>query len=425
MTRYLPLLLLPFLATLPAKVLAQAGVADSQEHLRAAAAARRAGDEDQVLRSLETARRLNPASLYTQYNLARAYARNGRPDAAFELLEGLARARIDFGMAGDEELDALRGDPRFARLVDELARRTAPVAASTLRHVAPRIDLVAEGIAWDAARERLFFGSMRNGEVYQFDRHGRLSKFAAVADGKPLAAIGMTVDPGRNLLWVVGASFFLAEGFDADAPVVSGVFGFDLDSGTERERYLRDDAGHGYNDVTVAADGTLYLSGARIGRLAPGDGARIEDVATSEPVFGSNGIVVSDDGSRLITSAYPSGIAVVELAGGATRFLEAPDDVSLYGVDGLYLYDGDLVGVQNGTRPWRLMRFSLDEDLTRVVSARAIEFGTPDVPTTGAIVGDVIHYVAQEPTAGDPPSHFDESLHEFLGRTVIRSVPLD
>lgn len=424
MKRLLPLICL--FTALPGQAVAQSGVAESQEHLRAAADARRAGDDVTVMRSLERARELNPASLYTRYNLARAYARNGRADEAFELLEGLARSRIDFGMADDEELAALRDDPRFARLVDDVARRTAPDSTSALRHVAPRLDLVAEGIAWDDDEERLFFGSMRTGEVYQFDRHGRLSKFAELTEGgKPLAAIGMTVDAGRKLLWVVGATFFLAEGYAQDDTVVSGVFGFDLESGAERERYLRDDAGHGYNDVTLAADGSLYLSGAEIGRLVPGENARIESLTTSEPVFGSNGIVVSDDGRRLITSAYPSGIAVIELEDGATRFLAAPDDVSLYGIDGLYLHEGDLVGVQNGARPWRLMRFTLDDGLERVVAARTLEFGTPDVPTTGAIVGNVIHYVAQEPTTENPPTQFDEVLHQYLGRTVIRSVPLD
>ncbi len=419
----LPALLL---ALVPALAPAQSGVAESQDYLRAAAAAQRDGDEAALIRALETARELNPASLFTQYNLARAYARNDMPEPALKLLADLARARVDFGAAGDEGFAALRDDPRFADILDELAAATAPVPGSELRYVVPRLDLVAEGITRDPATGRLFFGSMRTGEIVVFDRDGRLSKFAGIVhEGRPLAAIGMTVDSARGLLWVVGTAFFLTEGHDPGAPTVSGAFGFDLASGAERERYLRDDAGHGYNDLAVAADGTLYLTGAELGRLRPGRRAKIERLETAEPVYGSNGIVVSPDGRRLVVSAYPSGIAVIELADGATRFLAAPYGLTLYGIDGLYWHEGDLVGVQNGARPWRLMRFEVDDGLTRVVRARTIEFGTPDVPTNGAIEDGVMHYVAQEPAVDHPPAHLDEALHEYLGRTVIRSVALD
>lgn len=79
--------------------------------------------------------------------------------------------------------------------------------------------LIPEGIALDAGTGRLFFGSMRTGEVFAVDRHRQVSRFATVEhEGRKLAAIGMTVDAGRGLLWVVGTQFFLTEGYDADAP---------------------------------------------------------------------------------------------------------------------------------------------------------------------------------------------------------------
>jgi len=409
----------------PVTCLAQAGVAESQQHLREAAEARRAGDDARAIRSLETARELNPASLYTRYNLALAHARSGDTERAIELLEDLVDARVDFGMADEPDLAVIRDEPRGRRLLERLRERTKVSANGSLRHEVDRIDLVAEGIAFDAAGGRLFFGSMRTGEVFVFDAAGNLSKFAEVARDGPLAAIGMTVDAGRGQLWVVASSFFLTEGFDDEAPTLSGVFGFDLDTGEARGTYLRDDVEFGFNDVTLAPDGTLYLSGGSLGRLVPGDGAAIELLSTSEPVFGSNGIVVTPDGQRLVTSAYPSGLAVVELTGGATRFLSAPEDLTLYGIDGLYLYEGDLVGVQNGARPWRLMRFRVNDDWTAVTAATTLEFGSPAIATTGAIEGERIHYLAQAPAVDDPPQHLDESLHEYLGRTLIVTVPLD
>ena len=115
---------------------------------------------------------------------------------------------------------------------------------------------------------------------------------------------------------------------------------------------------------------------------------------TDPPLFGTNGVAVAGHGRTLFVSSYPVGIAAIDLASGAARFLTTPNDVSLYGVDGLYWLDGDLIAVQNGIRPWRLTRFELSDDETSVRSARTLEFAHPDVtPTTGAIVDDRIYYI--------------------------------
>jgi sugar lactone lactonase YvrE len=288
-----------------------------------------------------------------------------------------------------------------------------------------RIDLLPEGIAWDAASGRLFFGSMRTGEVFVLDADRQLTKFATLQHETPQAAIGMTVDAKRNVLWVIGSAFFLTETVKPDAPRWSGVFGFDLDSGAEKFRYLRDDVGFGFNDVTLAPNGDLYLSGNLIGRV-PANGTAIETVQTSEPVFGSNGIVVTPDGKHLITSSYPATLAVVRLADGHTRFLAAPDDVEQYGIDGLYLHDGDLIAVQQGIRPWRLMRFALNDELTAITDATTLDFANPlAIATTGAIVGDDILLIGQGAPAGAMPAHIPEAMRPFVGRSLIMTAPLD
>lgn len=419
-----PVLLL-IAATIAHPVAAQTGVAESQPHIQDAIAARNAGDYVAFTAALEKAFALNSASYYTRHNLARGYAQSGRPDRAFQMLGQLADAQVDFGVADDALLEPLRDDPRFDQLVERLAEVTTPLERSAHYYTVQRGDLVAEGIAWDAQTRRLFFGSMRNGEVYVLDENSQLSKFAEVSHEGPLAAIGMTVDFERQLLWVIGTGFFLAEGFDEDAPVWSGVFGFALATGELQHKYMRKDVGQGYNDVTVAPNGDLYLSGSDMGLVVAG-GDAIEDLPLSEPVFGSNGIAVTADGRHLIASSYPAAIAVVRLADFETWFLPSPENVPLYGIDGMYLHQGDLIAVQNGVRPWRLMRFELNDQLTAITGSRQLEFAHPaSVPTTGAIVGDEIHYIGQAPAPAEPPSHLPPALHPFFGATVIMTAPLD
>lgn len=397
---------------------AQSGVAESQPHIQAAIAARTAGDFDAFTRSLETAHKLNPQSLYTRYNLARGYAQTDRPAQALAALRALVRMRVDYGMSEDPLLAPLSGLDEFRALVAAAGDATAPAGRSDTLFTIERLDLVPEGIAHHDGR--LFFGSMRTGDVFVADREGRYTRFASVA---PLAAIGMTVDTARNVLWVVAAPSFVTGAEAAGGPATSGVHGFDLADGTRRYVHERtSDAA--YNDVTVAADGTLYLSGTEPGVVKAGTDALVP-LDTSEPVFGSNGILVAPGGTHLVTAAYPAGIAVIRIADGATHFLEAPADVPLYGIDGMYWHDGGLLAVQNGTPPWRLMHFAVDDSLTHITSARTLEIANPLLtPTTGAIVGDEFLYIGQGPAPISPPAHVPANLHGVLGRVVVMTAPL-
>ncbi len=401
-------------------------VTDSQQYLRDAAEAHQAGDYEQFAQSLETAYTLNPGSYYTRYNLARAYALTGRTDAALDMLEQLADARVDFGMAGDDAFASLRELPRFIELSARLAASTRPMLSSTHYISFDEHALIPEGIALDAGTGRLFFGSMRTGEVFVVDHHRQVSRFATVEhEGRKLAAIGMTVDTVRGLLWVVGTQFFLTEGYDADAPAHSGVFAFDLDTGAQVEKLLRDDVPNGFNDVTVGHDGSLYLSGGAVG-IVPKGADTIELLTLDAEVVGSNGITATPDGLHLLTSSYPAGIAVIRLADGAVHYLDAPDDIPLYGIDGMYWHDGDLIAIQNGLGPWRLMRMKLDAELATITDTTTLEFGNPaSTPTTGAIADNVIHHIGEGPAPEHPPAHFADNMAPYLGKIVIMTTPLD
>ena len=407
-----------------AAAFAEHPVATAQRVQREAAAAYQAGDFAAFVAALERARALNPASYATLYNLACGYALTGREAEALDLLEQLTAARIDYGMADDPDLASLRDSPRFRMLVDTLAANIVPVSNSTERLIVDRLDLMPEGIALDAGTGRLFFGSMRSGTVYATGPDETWSKFATVGDRGAYSAIGMTVDAARGILWVVATHFFLAEGFDADDRLPSGLVGFDLATGERRHEYLAPADVEGLNDVAVAPNGDVYVSGSTLFVLEAGTDA-LAPVGTQPALFGSNGLTVTPDGRTLFVSSYPVGIAALDLDTGRLVFLDSAPGEPLYGVDGLYWHRGRLLAIQNGIQPWRLLSITVDTARTRVTGIEIVEFANPDLlAMTGAPDGDSVHYVGRGPAPAERPAHFPDALAPQLGRTVIMTARL-
>ena len=76
-----------------------------------------------------------------------------------------------------------------------------------------------------------------------------------------------------------------------------------------------------------------------------------------------------------------------------------PDDVTLLGIDGLACYGDDLIAVQNGVRPHRVVRFVVNAAADGVERAEVLEANHPrfEEPTLGTVVGDTYFYVANSP----------------------------
>ena len=106
---------------------------------------------------------------------------------------------------------------------------------------------------------------------------------------------------------------------------------------------------------------------------------------------------LSTDGHRLFVPDYSRGIGIVDLASRQVKLLEHPKELSLGGIDGMYLVGRTLIAIQNGTVPERLIRMTLDASLTHVLEWETIEANWPGLgdPTHGVVVGASILFHRQ------------------------------
>jgi hypothetical protein len=257
-------------------------------------------------------------------------------------------------------------------------------------------DLFPEGIAYDPVTKTFFLSSTYKGKIVAVDARGAPRDFTRERQDGFWSGLGMKVDAGRRMLWVATSAEEELRGIRKEELYRSTLFAYNIDTGKLVGKYelANVPSGHLLNDLVVTREGQVYVTDTQDGSvwtLRPGTGA-LEKLFPSQTFPGANGIALSSD-EKLLFVAH-QGIAVVDRMSLAHRDLPRPLDVTLTGVDGLYLHGGCLVAVQ--TDLFRIARFVLTADLRGVQRGEILEAHNPlfREPTTGVVVGDDFYYIA-------------------------------
>jgi len=300
----------------------------------------------------------------------------------------------------DSALAGVRGTPAGAAAIAKLKANGASVGAFDAIATMPDADFVGEGIAWDAARGRLLVSSMRHRRIDAVRRDGSVSRFIDVARDGSWSPMGMAIDSARNRLWVttewspVGLTPSRADSGRSD------VLQYDLGTGKLQKRYElpRDGATHEPGDIAVAPNGDLFVSDGRAGLIyvIRNSKSSLDTLVRAGPLVSPQGIASDRNGERLFVADYTLGIVAVDRRTGNVTPVPRPRDVAANGIDGLVLHGNQLIGVQNGVTPNRLIAFDLDATHSRIVGARTLVRDTLRIrePTHLVTVGDDVYFIA-------------------------------
>jgi hypothetical protein len=88
-------------------------------------------------------------------------------------------------------------------------------------------------------------------------------------------------------------------------------------------------------------------------------------------------------------------VILVDLRTSEAHEVDPGSKNTLAGIDGLYWYKRDLLGVQYGTGSFRVVRWHLSEDGRRITASQILERGTDLIsfPTTGAIFEGKFYFI--------------------------------
>ena len=329
------------------------------------------------------------------YRLAKVDAMLGSKDAALAGLEIYSKSGLTFAdPATAAEFASLKSDPRFEAVLGRLKAAREPRSASKLFLTLPERDLIAEDIAYDDQGGKFYVSSVRHSKILSMDKNGASAEFAHVA--WPVLALG--VDSKRRSLWASTVALPEGIGFKKEDEGRSALLKYSLDGGAVLKRYdVKEPGKHALGDLTIGANGDVFVSDGE-GALYWWDHAKDAlEILVPKGVFRSPQTpALSADGRRLFVPDYTRGIGIVDLASKKVTLLEHPKDLSLGGIDGMYLSGRTLIAIQNGTAPERLIRMTLDAALTRVLEWETVEANWPGLgdPTHGVMVGQQFYFIA-------------------------------
>jgi sugar lactone lactonase YvrE len=337
-----------------------------------------------TIAAIEQALKQQPGDATLWFYLARYQAGLGERKSTLAALEKVAELGEGF-LPPRDEFDKVWDDPEFQAVRKRLEAKLPSLDyAPTAFEIEDRT-LIPEGIAYDIPSRSFFLGSIAQHKVLRISGDTTVSDF--VSPGGDLdSVLGIAMDSPRRILYVVSTSALTSQG---EKRRRNAVLAFDVDTRRFLQRYDVPSATQ-LNDVAVALGGRVFAtdsgSGAVYEIAVKGPGPARELVKAGQ-VRGSNGIAASPDGKRLYV-AHSTGLAVVDVSTGELKRVANNTRDNVAAIDGLYEWQGQLIGVQNVTTPGRVILITLSSDgeaVTRVQTLLSHHHNALDEPTTGAI----------------------------------------
>ena len=368
-----------------------------------AAQAYNAGNDADWVAATEKLHALRPFNQDFMTHLVQGYARLGNKSKAFDMMLRMQQQGLAEDWSSYEELADLRQHSLYDHLSNLMSKAGEPFGEAEEYAVVPSTIPMPEAMALDAETDRLFVGTIRDGEIrVKSDDQQAWSVFAdrdSVADLRAVFALG--IDSPRDVLWVATGMTSQYQRFEREAFGEAALIKLDLDTGEHLATYpvASADQDHLLGALTVASDGTVYATDSllpvvyRLGPKAEG----LELFFGSPMLSSLRGLALDEDKQKLYVADHETGIIVLDTSDREQAWsLAIPETLNLGGIDGLYLSGQHLVVIQNGISPNRILRLELGDDGLGVLAVAPVVAALPefDGPTYGAMHDQTLYFFA-------------------------------
>jgi sugar lactone lactonase YvrE len=363
-------------------------------------------DVSAFVSNLEQALALKPNHTRLMYNLAIGYCSQARYDDALGHLQKIAATGLVFNAAKNPAFAILKDSTpyktRFEAVCKRFEESLRPVGTSTTAFELSEKALLIESIAYDPLEKAFYVGSIHKRKIVKIAADGTVKDFSQPSDNL-WSVSGMKVDAKRRKIWVCSNAFPQMQGYDSTLKGRAALSVYDLKTGRIEHRYYapNDGTDHAFGDLTFhPTTGQAFISDSFVPVVYTVDAAKgivKEWLKTEAGVWSSlQGLDFSPNGKTLFLADYSNGIFRIDTQTKKIQALSTPDSCIVTGTDGLYFLNGNLLGIQNGTNPQRIVRFRLNKAQSVIQGVDVLEANNPlfQEPTLGVLVGKDFYYIA-------------------------------
>lgn len=359
---------------------------------------------DVALRLLKEADEADPNNPHVIFRMAMAETYLQMEQASLAHLNRLVGMRVYFDLAKEPAFAQLKGLTNFRRLVKAMEKIKATTDfQATLAFRIPERAFLPEGIAYDSRSGDFFVASIYKRKIVRVSSKGTTTDFIKPHQDDIWGVSGIGVDTNRRILWACSAAFEANEGFTPADKNNTAVFAFDIDTGKLAKKYPLEKPGNSHfcDGLVIASDGTVFVADSQglIVYRVDAEAHDLQVVIGPDAGISPQGLAMSKSGKTLFISNYASGLYAIDLKSKQISTVHSKAKDSLAGIDGLITYGNDLIAIQNGIQPNRVVRLRMNSKGTVVNSIQVLEINHPSFgePTLGVVKGDTLYFVANNP----------------------------
>lgn len=354
----------------------------------------------QLIRVWQRIRSLRIHNPHYVYELAAAFAQAGEMTQGYNALLVLQQGGAAYDIGAEPRFSNLHGTEVWdylVKLYDDA--RDKPFGSGQVAFELPPADLLLESIAHDPTSDSFLFGSARDGVIYRRGGNGRLQPWARPQGDAWWSIFDVKVDVPRKRVWATTAAVPHFKDFKAADAGRAALLEIDLEDGSLVRAHAAPDDGlpHVLSGIALSPRGDIIVAEGLRGQLfRKAASGGLEPFMAERRLNALRGLTFSEDGNTLYFADYEMGLFGIDLSRGMAFDLEYPGTVILHGIEGLYTYQGQLLAIQSGTVPQRVIRLKLDEAGRKIEAGVPIEANQPAFagPTLGTVVGDDLYFIA-------------------------------
>lgn len=399
----------------------------AQYYYTEATAAYEKKDYESFLDNIRRADGLRPNHPVIVPKVAVAWALNGRKTRSIQKLRQMMLMDATYDFINNPDFEAIKGHKGYDRLV-ELQKRLNVVEVNDevfmtidAAELHPESFIVLEN-------GELLLGSIRQKKIVKVNQAGAVSDWLDT----PYAVLGMKADFEKGHLWVSTAAIPEMEGFTKADQGKSVVLQVNIQT-AEILQGLEYDEESTIGDIVVDQQDRVWMSNSMtpyLSRLETDTSNYLgafnrKQFDLSEVYFSLQGLTLTEGEQYLYFSDYIKGLFRINLKTDDINKVFAPRTSLLKGIDGLYSYKNTLLAIHNGTKPYRVVQYFLDERGTHIQRERIINRGGESLgePTLGQVKDGYFYYIANSPWP-----FYDEERNlqvDQLKPIEIRRIKLD